>query len=249
MSGGRMTDAERAAAGLASPKPPRWCGILDGNHGDVAHIKDLATIRAAGIGAWIAKATEGLTYDDPAFDAFVPRARAAGLLVGAYQFLRGAHPGAVQADEFLRETRVHRAVAPMLLVCDWESQDASAQHARDFVARIHEVTDRWPVVYTGVPYARSKLGNVADPVLAQCPLWYAAYGVDPYHPAIHPTWPTGYAMMQYTNGGDGPSDVVRFPRKTPGIGGCDRSCYAGDEAAFRAWWAAQAIGLGPGERA
>lgn len=237
-----------APAGPAGPgKPPRWCGILDGNHGDVAHIRDLGAIRAAGIGAWIAKATEGLTYDDPAFAAFVVRGRAAGLLMGAYHFLRGAHPGEVEADEFLRDTRALRAVAPMLLALDWEANDAPAANARAFVQRVHDVTGRWPVVYTGVPFARSKLGNVADPVLGQCPLWYAAYGVDPYRPAIHPTWPRGYAMMQYTNGGDGPADVVNFPRKTPGIGGCDRSCFAGDEAAFRRWWAEQAIGLGPAE--
>jgi len=242
---GRLSDAERAAAGLS--RPPRWCGILDGNHGDVDHIHDLGAIRTAGIGAWIAKADEGLTYDDPAFAAFVVRGRAAGLLMGAYHFLRGAHPGEVEADEFLRDTRTLRAVAPMLLALDWEANDAPAANARAFVQRVHDVTGRWPVVYTGVPFARSKLGNVADAVLGQCPLWYAAYGVDPYRPAIHPTWPRGYAMMQYTNGGQGPADQVAFPRKTPGIGGCDRSCFAGDETAARAWWAAQAVGLGPSE--
>lgn len=228
---------------------PRYTGILDGNHGDVDHIKDLAALVASGIGAWIAKATEGLTYDDPKFAAFVPRARTAGLLVGAYHFGRGKHGGAVEADHFLRITREARAAAPMLLAYDWEAADASADDARAFVQRVHEVTGRWPVVYCGVPFVSNaaRLGRVADPILAQCPMWYAAYGVDPDRPKVHPTWPTGYALMQYTNGGAGPSDTRNYPRKTPGIGGCDRSCYAGDEAAFRAWWAEQAIGLGPGE--
>lgn len=229
------------------PPRTRYTGILDGNHGDVNHIRDLKTIVESGIGAWIAKATEGLTYDDPEFDAFVPRARAAGLLVGAYQFLRSAHSGAVQADEFLKETRPHRAIAPMILALDWESHDATPEHARDFVKRVHEVTEKWPIVYAGEPFLRSKIGRAADPVLSWCEWWYPAYGVDPNKPHIHATWPKGYALMQYTNGGDGPRDQVNYPRKTPGIGGCDRSCYNGTEAEFRAWWDKFAIGLGPSE--
>lgn len=232
----------------APAKPPRWCGILDGNHGDVANIRNLAKMREDGIDVWIAKADEGLTWDDPAFATFVPRARAAGLLVDAYHFMRGAHSGIVEADEFLRDTRAFRAVAPMVLCCDWEAKDAPADHVRAFVLRILEVTGKHPVIYTGVPYVRGKIGNLADPILGQCPLWYAAYGVDPYKPAIHPTWPGGYAMMQYTNGGAGPSDTVRFPRKTAGIGGCDRSCFAGDKAAYLRWRAEHAVGLGPSER-
>lgn len=245
---GRLSADERVASGLAAPA--RYTGILDGNHGDVGHIKDLAAMVASGIGAWIAKATEGYTYDDPAFATFVPRARGAGLLVGAYHFARGEHGGLMEADHFLRITRPARAVAPMLLAYDWESEDASPDDARAFVTRVHEVTGRWPVVYAGVPFLgrATKLGpRAVDAVLGQCPLWYAAYGVDPAKPKIHPTWPQGYAMMQYTNGGAGPTDLARYPRKTTGIGGCDRSCYQGDEAACRAWWAAQAVGLGPTE--
>ena len=225
----------------------RFTGILDGNHGDVAHVKSLQDLRDAGIEAWIAKVTEGVTYHDPQFDVIIPKLRAAGFSTGAYHFLRGAHSGKEEAGAFLSATYEARKVAPMVLACDWEANDAPADHAVAFVQHVFDVTGVWPLVYTGVPFARSKLGMKVDPVLAKCPLWYAAYGVNPDVPALHPTWPNGYTMMQYTNGGDGPSDIGNYPRKTPGIGGCDRSCFQGDAEAFRAFWRAQAVGVGEHE--
>lgn len=234
----------------------RYTGILDGNAGDVRNIRDLAAIRASGVSTWIAKATEGggdgpegpeHEWIDKAFATFVPHARAAGFEVGAYHYLRGKHSGANEADHFLNITRPHRAVAPMLLALDWESGDAPADHARDFVQRIHDVTGVWPLVYAGEPYLRSKIGRVADPILAKCPWWYPAYGVDPDKPHLHATWGR-YDLMQYTNGGAGPSDTRNYVRKTPGIGGCDRSCFNGTEVEYRAWRALHVIGLGPSER-
>ena len=66
---GRLTDAERVAAGLSTPSPVLCTGIVDMHHSDGAY--DLAVSRAGGIVAMIHKATEGLDWRDPKFIAAI----------------------------------------------------------------------------------------------------------------------------------------------------------------------------------
>ena len=72
---------------------------------DVSHWQgqiDWPAVRSAGkIFAFI-KATEGTSYQDPAFPANWQGSKAAGLRRGAYHFFRPAQDPAKQADLFLR---------------------------------------------------------------------------------------------------------------------------------------------------
>lgn len=225
--------------------------VIDGNHGDFDHCSSLLAARDDGVLAAIWKATEGLTYNDPRFAEAIAVSRAAGLLVGAYHFLRGAHAGHVQADHFLMRTAAQREAGPLLLCCDWEAADAGVVHARDFVARIREQTGRWPVLYTGQSFVWRRLGREPDGTLGRCPLWLAAYGPKPESLKVQPSW-SAWTFQQYTNGGAGPADVHAYPRKTAGFGphgsagGVDRSCWRGTADDLRAWWLANAAEPSPG---
>jgi len=231
-----------------------FTGIVDGNRGDAAHAHLIGPGRggldaafAAGILLAFWKATEGLTYNDSTFAEAVTDSRAAGMLPGAYHFLRGAHPGEVEADHFLMRVEPLLSGGPLLLACDWEAGDAPTDHARAFVARVHDRTGRWPMLYSGLSFLWKRVGKGAEPVLGMCDLWLAAYGPDPVKIKVPPAWPRGWTLQQYTNGGAGPKDVANYPRKTPGFGpgggpgGVDRSCFRGTADDLRAYHAAHAV--------
>jgi lysozyme len=106
--------------------------------------------------------------------------------------------------------------------------------AEEFVSRIHEVTGRWPVLYSG----RSFLDEHNIPstsVLGHCPLWLAQYGEEPLH--VPSPW-AAWSLWQYTDVADGPHDQVAYPRHTPGFGVLvDRSAFRGTLDELKSWWA------------
>jgi lysozyme len=205
---------------------------------DVAHWELGGNVEAAaahGLVALWAKSTQGVGYVDPSYEGWRKDSRDAGILFGSYAFGTNQHSGTEQADYFLAHS--DRA---SLLCLDWENnpnapkQTMDLAHAEEFVARVHEITGRWPVLYSG----RSFLDERRIPsssVLGHCPLWLAQYGEEPKHtPKPWAVWD----LWQYTNSAAGPHDETRYPRRTPGFGiRCDRSVWRGDLASLREWWA------------
>lgn len=242
------TPRDAMAPAPATARPSLHTGILDGNHGDFARM-DVARVRTeGGIVAVIWKASEGKDWKDPAFTRAVAASRQHGLLVGAYHFGSGSSPGEVQAEHFLHVVGPLLGAEGMVLALDLENNpnrgagDMSATQAEAFVQRVHARTGVWPLVYTGRYVRAAQQARGTD--LAQCPLWMAAYGPDPLAGKLPLAW-SEWALWQYTNGGAGPSRVAVYPRKTPGIGGCDRSVFRGTAEELRAWWDSQAVGHGP----
>jgi len=179
-----------------------------------------------GILGVIHKATQGLRFEDPAYQDNRAKALAAGLLWGAYHF--GTGSDGVQQAEFFLET-----VDPddqTLLVLDFEANpqgpSMTLEEARAFVTHVQAATGRWPGLYSG-HYIKDLLGSSQDPVLANCWFWLAQYGPTPVVPANWQTW----TMWQYTDGAQGPD-----PHSVPGAGRCDRDMFIGDEAALRGLW-------------
>lgn len=221
---------------------PLVTGIIDLHHHDGSY--DLNAARERGMVALIHKATQGKDWRDPKFSAAMGLAAQARLLRGAYHFGSNSEEGEVQADFFLDRVAsvVGDDAADALLVLDWENNpDAtngtmSADNARRFVKRVHEVTGRWPVLYSFTHFLKTHLPG-RDEVLANCPLWQSQFGEPPSKPAS-PTW-QAIDLWQYTNGADGPRDQQRYPRKTPGFAreAQDRSAFRGTVEQLTAWWA------------
>src|SRR5580692_9057726 len=119
---------------------------------------DLQQAKTAGISAIIHKATQGTTYVDPMYAANKAKAKAAGMLWGAYHFGVGAD-GVEQADYFLKTVQP----GPQeLLVLDFEANpqgpSMTLEEARAFVTHIYQVLGRYPGFYSGY-YIKELLGT------------------------------------------------------------------------------------------
>lgn len=199
--------------------------IVDVSHhnGDV----DFHGLTAAGIVGVIHKATQGLAYIDPTFNAHRASAQAAGLLWGAYHFGTDSD-GVEQAIHFLEAVG---DPAGCVLVLDFESNPTgpsmSLEEARAFVTHIQQETGRYPGLYSG-HYAKDLLNGQTDATLANCWFWLAQYGPTAVVPANWDKW----TLWQYTDGALGPP-----PQVIPGVS-CrlDRDLFNGTATELRAFW-------------
>jgi lysozyme len=149
-----------------------------------------------GYSAIICKATEGLTYQDPRFDAFIPQIKAAGLIPGTYHFLR-AGDGAAQARAFHARVAAHGGPDGFLCACDNE-QDANWAVTKAFFAEWNQLTSGHPLImYSGAWWWSSRGWNGAS--------------LTPY------LWHSHYV----SGGGAGSALYAKVPESwwTPGYGG------------------------------
>lgn len=197
---------------------------LSHHNGDV----DLAKAKADGIVGVIHRATQGTSYQDPLYADNRTKAKAAGLLWGAYHFGTGGD-GVAQAEHFLDAVQ---PAGDTLLALDLEDNpqgpSMSLEEARAFVTHVFEATGRFPGLYSG-HYIKRLLGTNLDPVLASCWFWLAQYGPTAVVPPCWRLW----TMWQYTDGGLGPQ-----PHSVNGIGRCDRDRFNGSLKNLRKLWGA-----------
>lgn len=197
---------------------------------DLSHfntVTDFNTVKSGGIVGVIHKATEGLDYVDPEYQARRIQALAAGLWWGAYHF-GTSDDGLAQAQHFLSVVS-----ADDLLVLDFEQNTEGGSMtlagAEEFVTHVQAATGRWPGFYSG-SYIKQLLGSAQNPTLANCWLWLSEYGPTPNVPGNWPTW----TMWQYTDGTVGPE-----PHAAAGVGNCDRDQFNGDMNDLMRLWGTQ----------
>lgn len=143
--------------------------------------------------------------DKTSADAFakqnVSKAKAAGLLVGGYHFLRNTASGADQAKAFLDTVKF--AAGDLIPSLDVELAPASAtarkayvDKAREWVSAVRSAYGgRWPFIYTRANIWQ-QLGNPSG--FGNCPLWLARYNSAP--PQVPPGW-TSYVIWQFSDKG------------------------------------------------
>lgn len=148
-------------------------------------------LKAAGYGAAMIKATEGVSYVNPYLKVDEEGARAAGFDVGYYHF---AHPGVnSSADECnhlwqtVKDLPRSLGLSLDLEVTEGKSWQMLAAWGRDFLERIpSEVKIR--TLYTNPSFA-DNLGRLA----AEYPLWMAFWGVQPRRKVW--AWQMGQAQI------------------------------------------------------
>lgn len=215
----RSRARRNTAAGMAIVN-----AVVDLSHhdGDV----DLELAKAAGIIGVIHKATQGFVFADPLYAIHRAKARAAGLLWGAYHFGTGGD-GVAQAEHLLESGHCE---AQDLLALDFEHNlqgpSMALEEARAFVIHLQRSTGRWPGLYAG-HYLKELLGVHPDPILGHCWFWLAQYGPTAVVPPAWRTW----TLWQYTDGALGPE-----PHQVDGIGRCDRNQFNGSAADLRKFW-------------
>lgn len=161
---------------------------VDVSHWDGA--LDWVKLAGSGQAFGIAKATEGVTFVDPMFQANWPAIKAAGLVRGAYHFFRPAYGGAQQAQFFLGKVGSF-AEGDLPPVLDWEATDSvpaatNVARVREFVDEVKARTGLTTIVYTSARF----LGTVGSPAqFAALPLWDAHWNVAcPNIPNSWSTW-------------------------------------------------------------
>ncbi len=189
---------------------------------------DFDRVKNAGILAIIHKATEGASFRDKEYQVRKTIAKEKGFLWGGYHFSSGARV-IDQVDNFLEYAQPDD---DDLIALDFEPSHSgpnmTLDQAHQFVEMIKSETGRYPLVYGG-SLLRESIGAGQDPILANCPLWYARYRDRPLGIPLQ-VWKS-YTLWQYTDGNNG-----REPQTVDGIGSCDRNNFDGTAEQLIARW-------------
>ncbi|HEY9415176.1 MAG TPA: glycoside hydrolase family 25 protein [Pseudonocardia sp.] len=138
---------------------------------DLSHYQttslDLSQCRREGVEFVFIKSTEGASFKDSAFPTRLQQARAAGLLVAAYHFVRASDPASTQVAHIA--TVVPRDV-PIIL--DVETNSGAIGLTRDLVNRLRAAGYRVPLLYLPRWYWQ----QIGSPSLEGLPsLWSSRY--------------------------------------------------------------------------
>jgi GH25 family lysozyme M1 (1,4-beta-N-acetylmuramidase) len=145
---------------------------------DVSHWQgtiDWAKVRAAGKKFAFIKASEHTSFVDDKYLTNRSRAKAAGVLVGAYHFARpnsGTTDAYAEADHFIETADwVSGELRPVLDLEDTGGLSSSALQTwvKAFVGRIYERTGVRAIIYVSPSFWSTKMGNSA---------WFAQNGYD-----------------------------------------------------------------------
>ncbi|WP_446897402.1 glycoside hydrolase family 25 protein [Clostridium sp. LBM24168] len=152
-------------------------------------------IKNAGNSFVIAKATEGSTFVDKFYNDNIKKAKALGLVTGAYAFGRFKDKEkAIQEANFFKSTVA--GTDPDFVVLDFEQQ-CSGDMTDACLAFLDAISSIAPaVIYCNPSYIKEHLNSR----ITKYPLWVANYGVSS---PCFTLW-SKYAIWQYTNKGQIP---------------------------------------------
>jgi lysozyme len=207
--------------------------VVDLYHGDdlvyTDEEHDFEMAHAAGIRGIIHKATEGAGEVDQRYHAREATARKAGMLWGAYHFMRPGDPVA-QAQHFLQQIG---SSPERLLVLDHESEGVGMGQALQWLNSVRSITGKTPWLYSGF-LIKEQEAHEYMPAFAEFPLWLAQYG--PVAKVPRP-WQK-CVLWQFTGDGVGPQ-----PHSVAGIAheNCDISSFDGTDEELRAAWLGQEL--------
>lgn len=163
---------------------------------DISHHQatvNFGQVKAAGVVGVIHKATEGSSYIDNRYQERRPQAESAGLLWGAYHFLR---PGNMtqQAQHFVSVTGTDVDI----YVADHEDAGVSLSNLKTFLREVSRLTGKQQLVIYSGHVLKDQLTN-RDEELAQHRLWLCHYttGTPTWETATWPQW----WLWQYTDQG------------------------------------------------
>lgn len=165
---------------------------------------DFNQVKASGVEVVYIKATEGVTYTDPPVKSYYEGAKAAGLKVGFYHFLRANYPIA-EAQHFLdviKDLPADCKYAIDVEVALGQTAQQIQNNVRQFAAYLKQ-QGKDVVIYTYSSFFKDYL-NITD-----IPLWIAEYGVN------KPNVSVPYIGFQYSetgavNGINGNVDLDEF---------------------------------------
>lgn len=154
-------------------------------------------VASAGVRFAYIKATEGIGWQDPKWRQNYEGAKAAGILVGFYQFAHPDNDVDQDVDYFLSVVGGLPVDLPYVLDVEQTKglgRDAITRFVDAWCTKAQERTGHPVMVYTYTNFARNYLG----PELKKWPLWIAEYGVS--QPQDNGVWDR-WTVWQYTSEG------------------------------------------------
>ncbi|URZ07901.1 GH25 family lysozyme [Clostridium felsineum] len=153
---------------------------------------DFNAVRNSGVEVVYIKATEGVTYTDSTYQTFYNEAKAAGLKVGFYHFLRANDPIS-EAEHFLNTI----SGLSVDCKCAIDVEVALGQSTSQISSNVRQFADHLigkgidVCVYTYVSFYNDNLNSTVKDL----PLWIAEYGVS------SPEIDASYVGFQYSESG------------------------------------------------
>lgn len=163
---------------------------ISNNDGNV----DFQAVKDSGVGIVYLKATEGLTYDDPMMKEFYEQAKAVGLKIGFYHFLRKNDP-TQEAIHFLNCISGLAYDCIHMIDVEHDSlKDGSASWRTKGFADYCQSQGVQVGLYTYTSFLKESMDNDSQ----ELPLWIAEYG------ASIPNISQSYVGFQYSETGEVP---------------------------------------------
>ncbi|HEU4608095.1 MAG TPA: GH25 family lysozyme [Chitinophagaceae bacterium] len=138
------------------------------------------------IGFAFIKATEGLRNEDRMFQRNWKRAKAAGIVRGAYHFFLATKSGKTQAENFISSVDLESGDLPPVIDVEQTygvPADMVRERVREFIETVEAYYKVKPIIYTNVEFYRQILGEEFD----NYPLWVAHY-LQKERPRITRNW-------------------------------------------------------------
>ena len=161
---------------------------------------DYKKVKNAGIQIVYMKASEGTTYTDPYFTRNYENAKANGLKVGFYHYVRARNVNTArkEAEHFAKV--IQGKQVDCRLAMDFESfgslSNAQVNNiSKAFLERLYQLTKKELVVYSNTYSARTVFSRE---IANRYPLWVAQYG--PNEPSDNGKW-NSWVGFQYTSTG------------------------------------------------
>ncbi len=154
---------------------------------------DFERVKSDGIWGVMLKATEGEQYLSPAFEKNYQQARAAGLNIGAYHYLRASTPQEAQreAQFFLKNVASKELTLPLAVDIEAPEQRQISDLTAIAKAFCDEVENNgyYAMIYSTVSWFKTKLSSAQLDVFDR---WIAQVGTD------KPNFDKPYGMWQFT---------------------------------------------------
>lgn len=144
------------------------------------HVKNIR------LGFAFIKATEGIANADPQFRRNWKRAKANGIVRGAYHFFIASKDGRLQAEHFIRKVELEPGDLPPVLDIEQLNGTTSTELRKEAMEWLSIVENHYkvkPIIYTNIDFYKRHLGTEFD----NYPLWVAHYYVQK-EPRINRGW-------------------------------------------------------------
>lgn len=171
---------------------------------------DFHKVKAAGIDYVFVRATEGITYQDPDFQADFSAAGKAGLVVGAYHFYETDDEPIAQLQNFTNVVSLKPGDLPPVVDIEKLHHQDKINLTGNLQAYLDGLESHYgvkPIIYSGLNFANEYITGFGE-----YPLWLAEYEVD--QPRLPEGWSNWtfwqWAQSGSTDGINGAVDTDRF---------------------------------------